>query len=172
MKVLKRIYILGPAGGGKSYLAKRISKKLNLPHKDMDDVRFIKKFSKARIKPQRKKLVDAILKTKEWIIDARGTDWDQHAMLKADLIILIKTPFYRRTTNIITRYFKRRNQDLDEKFTDLFPLIKYSWSYRYGKKESSFNKTTSYLIKNNLKPKIIKNRRELRKLVDTLKFIN
>src|SRR3989344_6408580 len=154
----ERIYILGPPGSGKSYLAKKISEKLHLPFKDMDDVRFIKKFTKARTKPQRKKLVDIILKTKKWVIDARGTDWDRHAMLKADLIILLRILFYRRTSNIIKRYLERRGSEIDEKFIDLFPLIKYSLSYRYGKRETSFNNVNSYLKKHNLKPIILKNR--------------
>ncbi len=168
MKIYNRIYILGPAGSGKSYLAKKISEKLHLPLKDMDDVRFVRKFSQARIKTKRKKLVDAILKTNKWVIDARGTDWDRHAMLKADLIILMRIPFYGRTKNIVKRYFERKNSDIDEKFRDLYSLIKYSLSYRYGKRKTSFKNTNAFLKKHHLKPKILKNRKEVKELLENL----
>ena len=79
----KKIYIFGASGSGKSYLADKLSNLLKISHYDMDDVRFIHKFSKARTKEKRKKLVDKIIRKKKWIIDARSTDWDHQAMIKA-----------------------------------------------------------------------------------------
>jgi len=83
----KKIYVLGHSRAGSTYLAEKLSKETKIKHYDLDDIRFIKKFTKSRTPAQRKKLVDNLLKKKEWILDGRGTDWDRHAMLKADKIM-------------------------------------------------------------------------------------
>ena len=161
-KQKNRIYILGHSGTGTTTLASKLSKSMKIPHHDMDDVRFIKKFTKARSKKQRKNIVDKLLKKKKWIFDARGTNWDRHAMQDADLIIWLQTPAYKRVFRIIKRYFERIKDDkFEEKFLDLFSLIKYSLSFRFGKRSTSFNNLKEFLEKNNLNPVIIKNNRQL-----------
>jgi len=169
-KKIKKIYILGASGGGKSYLANEISKILKIPSYDIDDVRFIKKYTKARTKKQRKILIDRILKKSKWILDARGTDWDRHAMKKADLIIWLKTPFPKRTFRILKRSFKRRNQrNLDETFLGVLSLIKYSGSYRFGKKPTSFKENKRFIKENNIEVVSIENNRQLKKFLEKLK---
>mgnify|MGYP001205991647 FL=1 len=166
----EKIYVLGAPGSGKSYLANKLSSLLKIPHYDMDDVRFIKKFTKIRTKEKRKQKVDKIHKNKKWIIDARGTGWDRHSMLKADTIIWIKTPPHKRTLRILKRYLKRKNDsNLEEKFSDQFPLIKYSLSYEFGKKLSSLKPTKEFLKKHNLNPIILKNNKEINDFIKKLK---
>ena len=170
LKKRDRIYILGPPGAGTTYLSNKISKILNIPPYDTDDVRFIKKFTKARTKKKRKKIMDKIIRRKKWIIDARGTDWDRHAMLKADLIVWINTPPLKRVFRIIKRFYKRRkNKELEEKFQDLFPLTKYSLNYKYGSRSTSFKSISNFLSENKIKPVIIKNDKQLNKLLGNLK---
>ena len=164
---LKKIYILGHCGSGTTHLSKILSSNLKIPSYDMDDVRFIKKFTKTRTKPQRKKLVDKILKNKDWIIDARGTDWDRHAMLKADLIIWLRTSFYKRVFRIFKRYFKRRkNPKFSEKFFEQFTIILYTLSFRFSQKATGFSLLKRYLEKNKLQPIIIKTNRDLKKFLN------
>lgn len=167
---MKKIYVLGTSGSGKSFLARDLSKILKIPYYDLDDVMFIKKFTKTRSRRQRKQKVDQILKNKKWIIDARGTDWDKHSILKADTIIWMRTPFYKRTSRILKRYFQRKeNASLEEKFSDQFPLIKYSLSYEFGKKSSSLEPTKKFLQEHNLKPIILKNNKQINEFLDSLK---
>ena len=167
---IRKIYVLGPTGSGKSFLAKKLSEILKIKSYDMDDVRFIKKYTKSRSNEKRKKLVDKILKNKKWIIDGRGTDWDRHAMNRADLIIQLKTPEYKRTYRIFKRYLKRRKDPhLKENFFDPFNLVKYSLSYRFGKRTTSHSQISRFLSYNNLVPIIIKNRKELNHLLEKIK---
>ncbi len=169
-KKIKKIYILGASGGGKSYLANKISKILKIPSYDIDDVRFIKKYTKSRTKKQRKILIDRILKKSKWILDARGTDWDRHAMKKADLIIWLKTPFPKRTFRILKRSFKRRHQeDLEEPFLGVLSLIKHSGSHRFGKKSTSFEANRKFIKDNNIDAVSIKNKRQLKKFLKNIK---
>lgn len=164
----KKIYILGTSGSGKTYLAKKLSKKLNIPFYDSDDVRFIKKFSEARPISERKKLMDKIAKKEKWIIDARATSWSREPMKKADLIIWLKTSSMIRVWRIIKRYLKRR-KDSGENLKSIWNLIKFSLSYKNNKKESGLKGTSKFMEDNKLKPLIIKNNKQKRRL---LKKIN
>ncbi len=165
-----KIYVLGASGAGTTTFANQLSKILKIPHYDMDDVRFIKKFTKARTPKQRKKRVDKLLKKRKWIFDARGTNWDRHAMNEADIIIWMQTPAHKRIFRIIKRYFKRKEDNLfEEDFSSLIALIKYSLGFRFGKHITSFNSLKEFLEKNKLKPIIIKNKKQLNKFSNELK---
>jgi adenylate kinase family enzyme len=170
-KILKkeRIYVLGAAGSGKSFLTERLSKILKMPVYDMDDIRFIKKFTKVRSRVQRKKMVDRILKQKKWIFDARGTDWDRHAMLKADMIVWLLTPSYKRVFRILKRYVQRKNNPkFKEKFLDQFNLISYSLSFRFGKRTTSFGSIIEFIQKHDLMPIILKNNSQINYFLEDL----
>lgn len=163
---MRKIYILGHSGSGKTHLSKMLSSKLKIPCYDMDEVRFIEKFTKARTKIQRKKMVDKIIKKKYWIIDARGTDWDRQAMLEADTIVWLRTPAYKRVIRIFKRYFKRRkNPKFKEKFIDQFKLAKYSLSFKFSKRATGLNPLKEYIKKHNLNPTIIKTNKNLKKFL-------
>lgn len=164
----KRIYVLGHSGAGSTHLSKILSSKLNIPAYDMDDVRFVKKFTEARTKPERKKLVDKIIKNKSWIIDGRGTDWDIHAMLKADLILWLRTPAYKRVYRILKRFSgRRKDPSFEEKFKDIFPLIRYSLTFEAGTKISCLKPLLNFFEENNLHPVIIRTNRQLKKYLKT-----
>lgn len=166
MKNQNKIYILGHSGSGTTHLSKILASKLKIKAYDMDDVRFIKKFTNARTKPERKKLVDKILKNKSWIIDARGTDWDRHAMLKSDLIVWLKTPAYKRVFRIFKRYFERgKDHTFNEKFIHTFSLIRYSLSFRFSKRATGLKQVKRYLKENNISTTIIRTNRQLKKFL-------
>jgi len=163
---LKKIYLLGISGSGKTYLGNLLSQKLKIPFYDSDDIRFIKKFTKARDKKQRKKLVDKILKKSKWIIDGRGTDWDRHAMKKSDLVIWLQTPIRKRTLRILKRYKSRRKGKLEENISSLMTLLKYSSKYKYSKGITGFKEHKKFLKENDLKYIVIKNNKQLKKLLE------
>ena len=165
---LKKIYILGISGSGKTYLGNLLSQKLKIPLYDSDDVRFIKKFTKARPKEQRKKLIDKIIKKPKWIIDARGTDWDRHAMKKSDLIIWMQTRLLKRSHRILKRYFGRRGKHKED-LSSIFVLLKYSSGYKFSKKITGFKEHKKFLEENKLNYVAVKNKRQLNKLLKGLK---
>jgi len=166
---LKKIYILGISGSGKTYLGNLLSQKLKIPLYDSDDIRFIKKFTKARDKKQRKKLVDKVLKKSKWIIDGRGTDWDRHAMKKSDLIIWLQTPARKRTFRILKRYKDRKKGKFEEDKSSLMVLLKYSLSYKGSKRITSFKEHKKFLKENGLNYIVIKNNKQLKKFLEELK---
>lgn len=159
----KRIYILGSSGSGKTYLGNLLSQKLKIPPYDSDNIRFIKKFTKARTKEKRKELIDKIIKKPKWIIDGRGTDWDRHAIKKSDLIIWMQTHLLKRSHRILKRYFGRRGEHKEDLYS-LFVLLKDSSRYKFSRNITGFKEHKKFLEENKLNYVAIKNKRQLKKL--------
>ena len=163
-----RIYILGISGSGKSFLGKILSKQLKIPHYDSDDVRFIKKFSKARTKDQRKILIDRIIKKKKWILDAKGSDWDRHAMKKSELVIWLQITLTKRLYRILKRYYARKGE-FEEDISSLWELVKFTSRYRYGGGVVTFKEHKRFLEENKIKYIAVKNKKQLEKIIGELK---
>jgi len=53
-KDLNKIFILGSSGSGKTFLANLLSKKLNIPSYDLDDIFWYKKYTKKRAREIKK----------------------------------------------------------------------------------------------------------------------
>ncbi len=62
---LKKIYIVGTMGSGKTYLAKKLSKELNIPHYDLDDLYWKRKYTSKNSEENKKSNLEIILKNKE-----------------------------------------------------------------------------------------------------------
>jgi adenylate kinase family enzyme len=159
-KRLKRIYILGTSGSGKSFLGKILSNELKIPFYDSDDIMFIKKFTKSRSKEKRKLMIDKIAKRTKWIIDGRGSIWSREPMKKSDLIIWLQPNSLTRAYRILKRYSNRKGEN-DEDLKSLFRVLKYSLSYKFNNKVSGFKVHKEFFKENRLKPLIIKNNRQL-----------
>ena len=170
MKNLKRIYILGTSGSGKTFVGKILSRKLDIPFYDSDDVMFIKKFTKTRSKEKRKLMLSKIAKKSKWIIDGRSSDWSRDPMKKSDLIIWLQPNIFIRSYRILKRYYSRKNNSkYQEDIKSLFKLLKYSWSYKLNGRESGFIKTKKFIEENKLNPVIIKSNNKLNKFLKEIK---
>ena len=67
-----KIHIIGCSGTGKSYLAKRLSEKYNIPHFDLDDIFWDNSSDRYGVKmpdEKRNQLLDDILRKNDWIIE-------------------------------------------------------------------------------------------------------
>ena len=103
----KRIYILGIYGSGKTYLAKKLSKKLKIKHYELDSIKYKHKFDIERSVSERKFLVKKIANKKTWIIEGTWTTYVLPVFNKADLIIFLNIPKYVLYFRVISRYFRR-----------------------------------------------------------------
>ena len=68
---MTKIFISGGPGSGKTTYAKKLSAKMNIPHFDLDDIKWEKaSFNSERPKEERLKLRDKILSENDsWIIE-------------------------------------------------------------------------------------------------------
>lgn len=83
----KRIYIFGTMGSGKTTLANALSKKLKIKHYDLDDVVWIRKFTRQRDKQKRIQKLKEIVDKKQWIMEGVHNEWNEYAFKKAELVI-------------------------------------------------------------------------------------
>jgi len=169
MKHLNKIYLLGVSGSGKTHLGKILSKKLKISLYDSDEVMFIKKFTKSRPKEKRKQLIDKISKKEKWIIDSRGSDWSREPMKKADIIIWLQPNRFIRVFRILKRYLSRKGEN-EESLKSVINVLKYSWGYKKNiKNTSSYLEIIKFIEKNNLKPIIIRNNNQKKRLLRDFK---
>ena len=88
---MKKIYIIGPVGSGKTYFSERLAEKLNIKKYELDKVSWDDDNGNVKRSPEEvKKLFDKILKNKSWIIEDIGRDKFRQGREEADVIYYLK----------------------------------------------------------------------------------
>ena len=135
---MAKIFISGGPGSGKTTYAKKLSAKMNIPHFDLDDIKWEKgSFNHERPKNERLKLRDKILSENDsWIIEGvYFKDWIIPILEQSDKIIILKPKTLIRQWRIIKRFFKTKfnpkNKKNKENIVTLFRLL--VWSKNYDK---------------------------------------
>lgn len=92
---MQKIAIIGNSGGGKTELARQISKNLNIPVTHIDSIQFV---AGMRIRPHQDSIaqIRSVQAQVSWIIDGYGPlDILQERLDQADLIIFVDFPIWR-----------------------------------------------------------------------------
>lgn len=166
---MKRLFILGTSGSGKSYLAKLLSKKLKIKRYDLDDIFWIKKYTKKREENDCKKKLAALLqKHQSWIIEGIYAGWTKNAMEKADSIIYINTPLRLRAYRILMRYLKNKNKKEDETLSSTLTLIRYSRAYSKRKGTTGLKQHLRALRAHKQKVLTLRTKKDLEELLSRL----
>ena len=109
---MKKIYVTGPVGSGKTTLAKRLGKKLRISYHSLDIVMYEKDNSKwgniPRDEDTRKNLFDDIIAQDSWIIEDAGRERFMMGFDEADIIVFLHPNVTTRKMRIIKRYIKQK----------------------------------------------------------------
>ncbi|MBU3907419.1 MAG: hypothetical protein KKA64_04185 [Nanoarchaeota archaeon] len=141
--ILKKIHVLGISGSGKSYLAKKLSGLLKIPCFDLDDIFWLKKYTKKRTIKSMKKELKKLTSKEKWIVEGVYSSWVNDSIKKSDMIILLESSPNILSWRIFKRYILRGKSR--ESFREMCDLIKFARSYR--KKEGYYHKYKSLLNK-------------------------
>lgn len=99
----KKIFIVGSPGSGKTTLATKLSKKLDIPHFDLDEIRFPAVGVK-RPDQQAIPLVEKLTQKPSWIIEGVYILWIEGLIKKSNLVIWLDIPFYKAFYRVVIRY--------------------------------------------------------------------
>ena len=106
---MKKIYIIGPVGSGKTTFAKKLSNKLNIKYYQLDKVAWddengnIKRSDEETIK-----IFNKILVNKSWIIEDVGRNKFKEGRNKADIIYYIKLSRLKSYYRVTKRWIRQR----------------------------------------------------------------
>ncbi len=105
-----KVHIIGCSGSGKTYLAKLLSAKYNIPHFDLDDIQWHQNAVGYGVKmpvEKRNALLQQILLKEDWIIEGVYYAWVQQCFQDADIIYVLDMPKYLYKSRILKRSAKR-----------------------------------------------------------------
>jgi adenylate kinase family enzyme len=166
-----RIYILGTIGSGKSFLANRLSKILNIPCYDLDDIFWLNKFNKKRNKMERNQLFQKLCNKKEWIIEGVYSTWVEEGIKKSDLVIFLDINTLTLLYRTIKRYIKREKSKkkgkdrYQENLKDLLGLIKAIIKYKRKNYDRGYYKHKELIGKHKVDVAYLKNKKELNRFL-------
>lgn len=131
-----KIRIIGCSGSGKTYLAKRLSEKYNIPNFDLDDIQWDNSQNSYGIKmpiEKRNQMLNDILQQPNWIIDGVYYAWVQKSFEDADIIYVLDMPKRLYRFRIIKRFVKRKirlEKGKKETLKSVYNLLKWTNTFQ------------------------------------------
>lgn len=131
-----KIHIIGCSGSGKTYLAKALSEKYNIPHFDLDDIQWDNNVDDYGVKmpvEKRTELLNNILENENWIIEGVYYAWVGKCFEDADKIYVLDIPKRIYTYRIIKRTIKRKlglEKGKRETFKSVCNLLKWTGTFQ------------------------------------------
>ena len=133
-----KIHIIGPAGSGKTFLARRLSAATGVPVTDLDDIFWDNKIDSYGVKrppEERDRLLASVLENDDWIIEGVYYKWLAKPLHAADRVLFLRTPYRLQVWRIIRRFILRKIGRLHSKkketLKSVSALLKWNRSYNH-----------------------------------------
>ncbi len=130
-----RIHIIGGPGGGKSFVAAELSRRLGVPAYDLDDPFWDSSALGYGVRAdaaERDRRLAAIVAQDGWIIEGVYYGWLAPSFDAADIIIELTPSIWVRHWRVISRFALRklgRTASKHESLVDLWRLVRWSHAY-------------------------------------------
>ena len=137
-KKLQKIYIIGPAGSGKTTLANKLGKKYNLPILNLDDIFWKTRYTQENSPKQKQTLLQEFLNHNKkigWIIDGANKDFIPTIAPQATEIIWLNPNIFILIYRITKRFLTSKYLDVRRLSKNKSKTKKETWSgfYRLSK---------------------------------------
>jgi adenylate kinase family enzyme len=128
-KKIKKIIITGDAGRGKSTLAGKLAKKLDIPHYSTDDFYYEVKFTKMRSREDSAKAIAGVYQEEKWIVEGATEHMIEAGLPHADLIVCLKHKnIFAQWAYLLRRHFSQDNETVG----DLWEFMRHVYYKRYS----------------------------------------
>lgn len=163
---MKKIYIIGTSGSGKSYLAKKLSEKYRISHFDLDDIFWETKYTIKRSEEEKRKLVSRIIQNnKGWVIEGVFTSFVLEAIQNADEIIWLDLHPWLMSYRVILRSIKKIGKGT-ENLAGVKCLLNDIRSYK--KEGGMYHKHKAMLERHEVEYILIQNKKQFENYLKTL----
>ncbi|MBR2319601.1 MAG: AAA family ATPase [Clostridia bacterium] len=131
-----KIHIIGCSGSGKTYLAKALSEKYNIPLFDLDDIYWdncATAYNSKMPTEKRTELLDGFLQNDDWIIEGVYYAWVGQCFEDADIIYVLDMPKRIYIYRIIKRAIRRKlgfEKGKRETWKSVYHLIKWTDTFQ------------------------------------------
>ncbi|GAU78500.1 hypothetical protein [Fusibacter sp. 3D3] len=164
---MKKIYIIGIVGAGKTTFSRNLSRKLNIHPYEIDEIAY-KQTEKGRLKQSDEEQIATFKRINEkhiWIIEGTYRPSCQYLLENADTIIFLDPPLYVRKIRIIKRFLKQQLGIETSPYKSDLKMLKamFKWTHDFEKNRKDFE----MLLKTyGSKLIVIRSRRELKKVLE------
>ncbi|MHA6531256.1 P-loop NTPase family protein [Paenibacillus sp. BAC0078] len=127
-----RIRIIGSCGSGKSYIAKELSRRYEIPCYETDNFVWDRSIENCRnsVEVRDAQLAEAVASS-EWIIEGAHYKWGSESFRQADVIFLIRPGRVVRDLRVVGRFVKTRlgleRGNYKQTFKNLYVML-FEWN--------------------------------------------
>ncbi|OME76515.1 hypothetical protein BK120_28865 [Paenibacillus sp. FSL A5-0031] len=135
MKNCNKIHIIGEVGSGKTYLAEKLSKQLDINYYQLDNVvwRRGEESDTRNSQEVRDAILGDIVNQEKWIIEGVHYKWVQRCFESADIIIYLETNVFIRDIQMLKRYFKQKlgleKGNYNQTIKNLYSMV--VWNHKF-----------------------------------------
>jgi adenylate kinase family enzyme len=163
-----KILIFGIVASGKTTLARKLSKELNIPYFEGDCIAWgfpnEKRYKRSNV--EQESIIAKINENESWIIEGTYRESQRFVYDLADKVSFLDTPLYKRKLRIITRFVKQKIGLEKSNYKPTFEMLKhmFKWTKDFEKDRQTHE---SRLL--NYKDKVIwiKSQKELEGIFQT-----
>jgi len=162
------VFLAGPRQCGKTTLAQRLSSLLHLPHYDLDDLFWKRKYDVKRLEAERQKLLKKISAGKHWIIEGVYSSWIDDAVRRSDVVLILDFHFFVLARRLLRRPFLRGLKR--EGLADTLELLRYAWRYSHRGQPNGFHSHRELAKKHHARVVYIRSDRDILAFLQQLRL--
>ncbi len=145
-----KILIIGSVASGKTTLARKLSKEINIPYYEIDSIVHDDLHKRKRTINEQKQIINSINKNDSWIIEGTLRKQLDFLLEYADKIIFIDIPISIRKRKVVTRFIKQKLKLEKSAYQPNINILKdmFKWTREFEENRKTFeNKLSKYSYK-------------------------
>lgn len=149
-----KIRIIGGCGSGKTYIARLISKKLNIPHTQTDNLVWDRSDDTRYPVEIRDRMLEDVVSQSSWIIEGVHHKWGASSFAEADFIFIVRPSLAVQNWRTIKRFVKTRlkleERNYTQDFKNLIVMLGWNRDFEHNNMKAILEMTSQYGTKRHI----------------------